>query len=129
MAVAEAGRLAPPGFLIGRSVHSLRNGARRHAGADYLIFGTVFPTRSKPLDWQKQGWRVWRRRCPPPRRCQCSALAASDADQAAEVARTGAAGVAAIDAFLPTDPAKIADTVHEAVGRMRMAFDSTLPLS
>jgi thiamine monophosphate synthase len=51
------------------------------------------------------------------------------ADQAADVARAGAAGVAAIAAFLPSDAAKIADTVHEAVRRMRMAFDSTLPPS
>ena len=66
---------------------------------------------------------------PPPRRVPVLGIGGIGPDQAADVARTGAAGVAAIEAFLPSDPARIADTVHEAVRRMRMAFDSTLPLS
>src|SRR6185436_6072105 len=45
--VAAARRLAPEGFLIGRSVHGVDD-ADRAAGADYLIAGTVFPTASKP---------------------------------------------------------------------------------
>jgi len=41
---------APPGFVIGRSVHSAEEAARaREAGGlDYLLFGTVFETASKP---------------------------------------------------------------------------------
>jgi thiamine-phosphate pyrophosphorylase len=41
---------APPGFLVGRSVHAADEAARvTAAGAlDYLIFGPVFPTSSKP---------------------------------------------------------------------------------
>jgi len=41
--------LVPPGFLVGCSVHS-RPAAVRAAGegANYLLFGHVFPTRSKP---------------------------------------------------------------------------------
>ena len=48
---ARRGRAwAPPPFLIGRSVHSLAEAvAAAHEGAaDYLIFGTVYETSSKP---------------------------------------------------------------------------------
>jgi thiamine-phosphate diphosphorylase len=47
---ARARSIAPPPFLIGRSVHS-RDEAVRAAegdGVDYLLFGTVFRTASKP---------------------------------------------------------------------------------
>jgi thiamine-phosphate diphosphorylase len=41
---------APAPFLLGRSVHSLADAvaATRDGGLDYLIFGTVFDTASKP---------------------------------------------------------------------------------
>ena len=41
-----ARRMAPDGFLIGRSVHSLDE-ALSATAVDYLIAGTVFPSRSK----------------------------------------------------------------------------------
>jgi thiamine-phosphate pyrophosphorylase len=45
---AEAVRtIAPAGFLVGRSVHSLAE-AEGAGPVDYLIAGTVFPTPSKP---------------------------------------------------------------------------------
>lgn len=44
---AAARRLAPRGFLIGRSVHHVR-AARSATEADYLVFGPVFQTRCKP---------------------------------------------------------------------------------
>ena len=45
---AEAVRtIAPAGFLVGRSVHSLEE-AEGAGPVDYLIAGTVFPTPSKP---------------------------------------------------------------------------------
>jgi thiamine-phosphate diphosphorylase len=42
--------LAPPPFLVGRSVHSISDAAAatRDGGLDYLIFGTIFETPSKP---------------------------------------------------------------------------------
>ncbi len=49
MPVAEARQLLGPDRLIGRSVHSLEGAlAAARAGADYLIFGPVYPTRSHP---------------------------------------------------------------------------------
>jgi thiamine-phosphate pyrophosphorylase len=49
----SAGRvraIAPPGFLVGRSVHDVAEVAAVTAGGglDYLIFGTVFASRTKP---------------------------------------------------------------------------------
>ena len=42
--------ISPRGFLVGRSVHSVHDAteAAARGGLDYLVFGTVFPTRSKP---------------------------------------------------------------------------------
>ena len=50
LAPAEVRAHAGPGFLIGRSVHSVAEAATVTAegGADFLVFGTVFPSASKP---------------------------------------------------------------------------------
>ena len=50
MPASRARSLAPIGFLIGRSVHSLAEAvaASESGGLDYLLFGTVFATASKP---------------------------------------------------------------------------------
>jgi len=48
MPAARVRRMAPDGFLIGRSVHSAEEASTVAAGADYLVAGTVFPTTSKP---------------------------------------------------------------------------------
>ena len=47
---ARARALMPPPFLIGRSVHSAREAvaAADEGGLDYLIFGTVYESASKP---------------------------------------------------------------------------------
>lgn len=47
---ARVRALTPPGFLIGRSVHIREEVAALSAEGtvDYLLFGTVFPTASKP---------------------------------------------------------------------------------
>ncbi len=47
--VREARRLAGDGMLIGASAHSLEEALRAEGeGADYLILGTIFETRSHP---------------------------------------------------------------------------------
>jgi thiamine-phosphate diphosphorylase len=47
---SRARSLAPIGFLIGQSVHSAGEAATAYAagGVDYLVFGAVFATTSKP---------------------------------------------------------------------------------
>ena len=128
--VADARRLALPGWLVGRSVHSLSEmGDLAGAAADYLVFGSVFPTRSKPAGWDTRGLAGLEAAVAAASPIPVLGIGGIGPDQAAGVARTGAAGLAAIDAFLPSDATRIADTVHEGVRRVRMAFDSTLPLS
>jgi thiamine-phosphate pyrophosphorylase len=125
--VVEALRLAPPGWLIGRSVHTVAEIERGLAvGAHYLIFGSVFPTASKPAGWNTAGLAglaaAVRAASPVP----VLGIGGIGLDQARDVAATGAAGLAAIDAFLPPQSTRIAHTVQEAVRRMRMAFDSSV---
>jgi thiamine-phosphate pyrophosphorylase len=50
MPASRARSLAPIGFLIGRSVHSVSEAVKVCAdgGLDYLLFGAVFATESKP---------------------------------------------------------------------------------
>lgn len=46
---AEARRVLKPGQQIGRSVHSLAEAKQAAAeGADYLLYGHIFPSASKP---------------------------------------------------------------------------------
>ncbi|MBI4200564.1 MAG: thiamine phosphate synthase [Chloroflexi bacterium] len=49
MPVRAARSVAGDGLLLGRSVHSVEGARMAEAqGADFLIVGTIFPTRSKP---------------------------------------------------------------------------------
>ena len=92
-------RVAPPPFLIGRSVHSAAE-ARRAAsggGLDYLVCGTVFPTQSKP-GAAGAGAAALAETCaavPLP----VLAVGGITADRLGDVARAGAAGFAAIGLF------------------------------
>lgn len=94
--------LAPPGFVIGRSVHRLDE-AREHAPAvDYLIAGTVLPTSSKPsaeLLLGARGLREIATAVDVP----VLAIGGISIDRVREAAAAGAAGVAGIGLFLPGD--------------------------
>lgn len=49
-------KIAPPGFLIGASCHTIddvRTAAQR--GADYVVFGPIFAPRSKSTDLKPRG--------------------------------------------------------------------------
>ena len=130
MAVPDVRALVGSTRLVGRSVHAAADvHGREAAGADYLVFGTVFPTGSKPPDWKCAGLPALAAAVAAAAPVPVLGIGGIGPGQAADIARAGAAGVAAIDAFLPTDRTRIADTVHGAVRRMRIAFDSTFPLS
>src|ERR1051325_7081926 len=47
MSAASARSIAPPGFLVGRSVRGVGDAVAAAPHVDYLIAGTVFPTPSK----------------------------------------------------------------------------------
>jgi thiamine-phosphate pyrophosphorylase len=113
---ADARRLAPPGFLIGRSVHSAGEAAA--AGeVDYLIAGTLFATASKRhaehlLGLDGLGAIVAATGSP------VLAIGGVTIDRVEEIAATGAAGVAAMALFgVPGKAAAIAEAI-------RRRFDS-----
>ena len=96
--IAEARRLAPAGFLIGRSVHGVDE-AIGAAGADYLIAGTVCASASKPAQAPLigiEGLRSITRAVDLP----VLAIGGIAGDRIGEVAAAGAAGFAAIGLFM-----------------------------
>ncbi len=112
--IAAARRIAPAGFLVGRSIHSPAE-AGAAVDADYLIAGTIYPTTSKPAaaEWLgAEGLRAVVRAAPVP----VLAIGGVTLDRIAEIAATGAAGIAAIGAFVHQPGAVIAE--------MRRRFDS-----
>jgi thiamine-phosphate pyrophosphorylase len=128
--VAAARRLAPEGFLVGRSVHGAGDAAEA-AGADYVIAGTVFASKSKPSAQNLlglDGLRAIVASVAAP----LLAIGGVVAERCDEVAATGAAGIAAIEMFMA---AKVgsggndtrscrATPLVEVVDRARSRFDS-----
>jgi thiamine-phosphate pyrophosphorylase len=98
VAIAAARRLAPLGFLVGRSVHTASEAADA-SDADYLIAGTVFPSPSKGLGYRLlgvDGLRAVVLASAVP----VLAIGGISLDHLDSVAATGAAGVAAIGLFM-----------------------------
>ena len=116
-------RLVPPGFLVGRSIHDAGEAAREAAGGgvDYVIFGTVFPSSSKPgvAAVGVLALRAAVAAVPVP----VLAIGGVTLDRLSGIAATGAAGFAAIGLF---------DTAgHDSVARLQvvvrqasLAFDT-----
>jgi len=110
--------IAPPGFLVGRSVHHLEE-ARDHAPAvDYLIAGTVFPTSSKPSTERLLGTSGLHE-ISVAVTVPVIAIGGVTVERFGEVAAAGAAGIAAIGLFLQSGipPGRV-------VGLARARFDS-----
>ncbi|MBI2886231.1 MAG: thiamine phosphate synthase [Chloroflexi bacterium] len=102
--VAEARRLLGPDALIGRSVHSLQGAiAAERAGADYLIFGPVYATRTHP--GAPPAGRQALREVAQAVSIPVLAIGGVAAEQVREVLQAGAAGAAVVSAILGTfDP-------------------------
>ena len=100
---SRARSLAPIGFLIGRSVHTVAEAVTAHAdgGVDYLLFGAVFPTTSKPGQ-PPAGVKALAdvvQATPVP----VLAVGGISSDTAPQLERTGCAGYAAIGWFVDGD--------------------------
>jgi thiamine-phosphate pyrophosphorylase len=117
--VSRVRGIAPRGFLIGESVHDPERAAG--SDADYVVFGTVFATRSKDPGRPLAGLTGLRQAA----RARVPVLAIGGIDRAGlvEVAQTGAAGIAAVDLFLPTAPDMV-PPVREIVRFVRQSFDT-----
>ena len=119
---ARVREIVPESFLIGRSVHSQAEAVAvaDSGGCDYLVFGTVFPSRSKPSDHPVAGLDTLARVC---RSVSLPVLAIGGitTDRIAEVAEAGAAGIAAIGLFA----LGAQDELDDRVARIHRAFDRT----
>ena len=115
----RARAVAPPGFLVGRSVHDAEEArlAGESGAVDYLIFGHVFDSASKPgLD--PAGVRALETAVNATT-TPVLAVGGISAARAEAVAATGAAGLAAIGLF--SDPPL--SSLSAAVAAARSAFD------
>ena len=121
---ARVRRIVPGPFIIGRAVHSAAEAA--DAGdVDYVVMGTVFPTRSKRQGTALAGLAGLEAACrvsPVP----VLAIGGVAADNLANVAAAGAAGIAAIglfsDTYSHTSQAKRDAALCDVVARIRGAF-------
>ena len=118
--------VAPPHFLIGRSVHTRGEAvAAAHSGIDYLLAGTVYPTPSKPQGAVLLGLGGL---ADLVRAVDVPVLAIGGvvADKVGDIAATGAAGIAAIGLFadVPTDADQepFEQALQEIVARLRAPF-------
>jgi thiamine-phosphate pyrophosphorylase len=111
--------LAPPGFLIGRSVHTLSEATAVEVsgGCDYLFFGTVFPSSSKPSDHAVAGLEALRAVCGAVR-LPVLAVGGISVETARQVAEAGASGIAGINVF------ETARSMSAIVSALRRQFDT-----
>ena len=107
MAASRVREIVPPGFLVGRSVHSIDEARRVTAegGLDYLIWGMVFESRSKPQQESTglSALAAVAAATPLP----VLAVGGVAADNVGRVMQSGAAGFAAIGLFAETSEAEV----------------------
>jgi thiamine-phosphate pyrophosphorylase len=125
---ARVRELVPPGFLIGRSVHSSAEAAAAaRGGVDYIVAGTVYPTASKPDGSPLlglEGLRDLVRAVDVP----VLAIGGVATDKVWDIAAGGAAGVAAVGLFADVstdaDDADLDSALRELVAKLRAPFSA-----
>jgi thiamine-phosphate diphosphorylase len=115
--------LAPKDFVVACAVHTALTAAARRS-ADFIVAGTVLPTVSKVradyLEWRGLAEVIGAASGTP-----VVGIGGLDLASIPSLARTGAAGLAAIGAFIPTSgKLGIDEFVKKRVSDMRFAFDS-----
>jgi thiamine-phosphate pyrophosphorylase len=121
--------IAPPGFVVGRSVHAADEAAdaAREGAVDYIVFGTVFATLSKRPDQRVAGIAGLAAAVAAARPVPVLAIGGVSAETVPALRAAGAAGLAAIGLFLPGS-AGGGPTLVETVQRLRQAFDTPADL-
>jgi thiamine-phosphate diphosphorylase len=120
MDAARVRRVVPAGFLIGRSVHSAEEAraVSANGAVDYLVFGSVFETMSKP--GREAAGLDELRAVSTETTVPVLAVGGISPSRAAAVARAGASGIAAIGVFADGP----VDAVHGIVVQIVTAFDT-----
>ena len=114
-----------PDWLVGQSIHE--GDETDGSAADYLIFGTVFPSRSKPADGPKPTGLAGLRRAVRRFERPVLAIGGIDLGRVSACFEQGAAGIAAIGLFLPAGVEPEALGPVEAVRAIRTAFLEVRP--
>ena len=121
IAPRAARSIAPPEFLIGRSVHHATEAGAHASAVDYLIAGTVFPSGSKPADHPLLGGGGLKTIVDAVH-VPVLAIGGVTLDRVPEIAAAGAAGVAAIGLFASAQSLiEIAHAIRSAFDRVRTA--------
>ena len=121
--IDAARRLAPPEFIVGRSVHDAATAATARK-ADYMIAGSVFETESKPGQSPSLGLDGLRQVVAAAGRCPVWAIGGITAAHVPEVRACGVQGIAAIGAFLPPQGSgNVERDVAAATAGFRAALD------
>ena len=118
-----ARRLAPDDFVISCAVHTPFTAAALHS-ADLFIAGTVLPTVSKsPTEYL--GWTGLQQIVGAAKTTPVLGIGGLDLDSIPSLAASGAAGLAAIGAFIPPPGSGgLTEFVKKRVVDMRFVFDS-----
>jgi thiamine-phosphate pyrophosphorylase len=125
---AAVRRMAPAGFVVGASVHTIAEALDASPDVDYLVAGTVWPTPSKataPADTLLglDGLARIAAAVAVP----VLAIGGVTVDRLATIARTGAAGAAAITLFMSESPNRdgcLVPPLRNVVSAARAAFDT-----
>lgn len=117
----KARTIVADGFLVGRSVHSAAEAlaAEGSGGCDYLVFGTVFESESKPAGHRVAGLAALAEVCAAVR-LPVLAIGGITPARVPDVVKAGASGIAAIGLFAAGGERELRD----AVGEIRLAFAS-----
>jgi thiamine-phosphate pyrophosphorylase len=129
VAAAAARLIAPAGFVIGRSVHTVAEALAAGAGVDYLLAGTVWPTSAKPPGRPVlgvDGLAAIVRAAKVP----VLAIGGVTLDRIGAVAAHGGAGIAGIGLFIGPAPVSShapcrAVPLDDVAGAARARFDTS----
>ena len=116
MPTASVRLILPKGSIIGRSVHSVEGASEAQAsGADFLLVGTMFATRSHPGE-EPSGPGLLKRIRAAGVGAPLLAIGGITADNVAQLMRAGANGAAVITAILASpDPERAASEIKSAM--------------
>lgn len=125
MTASRVRAVVPDGFLVGQSIRAAADAAAA-TGADYLVLGTIYATPSKAGGEAIVGPSELARAAAGTK-VPVLAIGGVSEERLPELARTGAAGVAAIRLFLPEPGGGYA--FPRRVRAWRLAFDTNRPIT
>ena len=120
-------RLLPADAVVGRSTHEVDEVEQHASSCDYLLFGPVHPSASKPAGWRASGLEALADAVTAAAgRAPVVAIGGITPESAPGCAAVGVAGIAGIGLFLPAaagGPAGLA----RLVGALRRALSTGPP--